>query len=92
MAKFLWVVRKEFRHLLPPVIFFAISFNLILFSMNLIMSDYIHRIGSFLLATMAALMVEGYSGSGHDAVPATLRQRASHPADPVQDPSSSWRG
>jgi hypothetical protein len=57
MTRFLRIVRREFWHLLPPVIFFAISFNLILFSMNLIMSDYVHRIGSFLLATMAALVV-----------------------------------
>jgi hypothetical protein len=57
VSKILRVAKEEFRHMLPPVIFFAISFNLILFTMNLIMADYAHRLGSFLVATTAALVV-----------------------------------
>jgi hypothetical protein len=48
---------REFRHVIPPTLFFAAGFNLIVLSMNLVLSDYLVRIGSFLLATTAALIV-----------------------------------
>lgn len=34
------VVATEFRHVLPPTIFFAVGFNLIVFSTNLLLADY----------------------------------------------------
>jgi hypothetical protein len=48
---------EEFLHALPAVVFFAIGFNLIIFSMNLVLSQYLLRFGSFMLATTAALIV-----------------------------------
>jgi hypothetical protein len=48
---------EEFVHALPAMVFFAIGFNLIVFSMNLILSQYFVRFGSFMLATTAALVV-----------------------------------
>src|SRR3974390_775051 len=44
------IVGEEFRHMLAPVIFFAIGFNLVVFSMNLILSEYFLRFGSFMVA------------------------------------------
>jgi hypothetical protein len=48
---------REFREILPPTIFFAIGFNLILLSTNLILADYGEQFSSYLLATAAALVV-----------------------------------
>lgn len=44
-------------HALPAVIFFAVGFNLILFSMNLVLAAYFVHLASFMLATGAALIV-----------------------------------
>ena len=51
------VIAEEFMHALPAMVFFAIGFNLIVFSMNLILSQYLLRFGSFMVATTAALIV-----------------------------------
>jgi hypothetical protein len=48
---------KEFMHALPAVVFFAVGFNLILFSMNLVLAAYFIHFASFMLATGAALIV-----------------------------------
>ena len=48
---------REFRHVLPPTLFFATGFNLVVMSMNLVLADYLIRFGGFLLATTAALVV-----------------------------------
>jgi hypothetical protein len=50
-------ILEEFLHALPAMVFFAIGFNLIVFSMNLILSQYFQRFGNFMLATAAALLV-----------------------------------
>lgn len=50
-------IAEEFVKALPAIVFFAIGFNLIVFSMNLILSQYFARFGSFMLATTAALVV-----------------------------------
>jgi len=50
-------VVKEFKEMLPPTIFFAVGFNLILLTTNLILSDYEVQFASFLLATTGALIV-----------------------------------
>src|SRR3546814_17454579 len=54
--KVLRVAKEEFWLLLLFVIFLAISFNLILFTMNLITADYSHRLVGFLMVTIAALV------------------------------------
>lgn len=48
---------REFREILPPTIFFAVGFNLILLTTNLILANYGQQFSSYLLATAAALVV-----------------------------------
>jgi len=48
---------KEFREMLPPTIFFAVGFNLILLTTQLILDDYGAQFASFMLATAGALIV-----------------------------------
>jgi hypothetical protein len=50
-------VLKELREVVPPTLFFAVGFNLIVFTTDLILADYLLKFGSFILATMAALVV-----------------------------------
>ena len=50
-------VLKEFKELIPPTLFFAVGFNLILLTTNLILNKYHVRFSSFLLATTGALIV-----------------------------------
>jgi hypothetical protein len=47
----------ELREILPPTIFFLIGFNLIVLTTNLLVADYFVAVGSFTLATVAALVV-----------------------------------
>jgi hypothetical protein len=46
-----------FRHMLPPTLFFLFSFNLIVFTTNLLVHEYWFKLSSFLLATTTALVV-----------------------------------
>jgi hypothetical protein len=46
-------VVKEFQEMVPPVIFFAAGFNLILLTTNLILDDYKAHFSSFLLEAPA---------------------------------------
>jgi hypothetical protein len=46
-----------FREVLPPTLFFLISFNLIVFTTNLLIHDYWFKLSGFLLATTTALVV-----------------------------------
>ena len=50
-------VLKELREVVPPTLFFAVGFNLIVFTTDLILADYLLKVGSFIVATMAALVV-----------------------------------
>jgi uncharacterized membrane protein len=50
-------VIHELGEILPPTIFFIIGFNLILLTTNLILSNYGEQFSSYLLATVAALVV-----------------------------------
>jgi hypothetical protein len=59
---------KELKELLPPTAFFAISFNLILLTTQLILADYFVHFLSFMLATIGALVV-GKSVLLADALP-----------------------
>ncbi|TSD88420.1 hypothetical protein FFK22_012395 [Mycobacterium sp. KBS0706] len=47
----------EIRHVLPPTLFFLVGFNLIVFTQNLVLSEYLARSINFLVATTAALVV-----------------------------------
>jgi hypothetical protein len=47
----------EFRHALPPTIFFIIGFNLILLTKHLILAEYMIQFTGFFVATAAALVV-----------------------------------
>ena len=48
---------KEFKEMVPPTVFFAVGFNLILLTTQLILDDYRVQFLSFMLATTAALVV-----------------------------------
>jgi hypothetical protein len=48
---------EEFRHALPAMVFFAVGFNLVVLSMNLVLAQYFIHFGGFLVATTAALVV-----------------------------------
>jgi hypothetical protein len=50
-------VLHEFREVLPPTIFFFIGFNFVVFTTNLLVADYGVAVSSFMLATVAALVV-----------------------------------
>jgi len=56
-TRVLHFVVHEAREALPPTLFFAGGFNLIVFSMNLVLADYYIQFASFMLATMSALIV-----------------------------------
>jgi hypothetical protein len=61
-------VIKELKELLPPTMFFAISFNLIVLTTQLILADYLVHLWNFMIATTAALVV-GKSVIVADALP-----------------------
>jgi len=56
-SRLLAFIIKELKEMLPPVVFFAISFNLIALTTQLILADYLIHFSSFMIATMAALVV-----------------------------------
>ena len=47
----------ELKSAVPPVIFFFIGFNFVVLTTNLLIADYAEAFSSFLLATLAALVV-----------------------------------
>jgi hypothetical protein len=48
---------KEFKEIIPPTVFFAVGFNIIVLTTQLILDDYFVQVASFLTATAAALVV-----------------------------------
>jgi hypothetical protein len=56
-SRLLAFVIKELREILPPTVFFAVSFYLIVLTTDLILADYRASFGNFMVATMAALVV-----------------------------------
>jgi len=56
-SRVLAFVIKELREIVPPTVFFAVGFNLIVLTTDLILADYLASFGSFIVATMAALIV-----------------------------------
>jgi hypothetical protein len=51
------VLLREFRHLLPVALFFFIGFNLILFTKQLVLEQYLIQFSGFMVATVGALVV-----------------------------------
>jgi hypothetical protein len=56
-SRLLAFIIKELREILPPIVFFAVSFNLIVLTTDLILADYRASFGNFMVATMTALVV-----------------------------------
>ena len=56
-SRFLAFVLKELWEVLPPTIFFAVGFNLIVLTTDLILADFLLHFGNFVIATTAALIV-----------------------------------
>ena len=56
-SRLLAFVIKELKELLPPTVFFAISFNLIVLTTQLILADYLVYLWNFMIATTAPLVV-----------------------------------
>jgi hypothetical protein len=48
---------KELKEVLPPTVFFAVGFNLIVLTIDLILADYLTSFANFMVATMVALVV-----------------------------------
>jgi hypothetical protein len=70
MPKFRLMIflEKELKELLPPTVFFAVSFNLIVLTTQLILADYLVHFFNFLVVTTCALVV-GKSVLLADALP-----------------------
>ena len=56
-SRLLAFVIKELREVVPPTVFFAVGFNLIVLTTDLILADYLVSFGSFMVATITALVV-----------------------------------
>ena len=63
---------KEFKEVLPPTVFFAVGFNLLVLTINLILADYLRSFASFMVATATALVV-GKSVLVANAIPLLRR-------------------
>jgi hypothetical protein len=50
-------VVEEFWKVLPPTVFFAIGFNLIVLTQRILLSDYLLQFAGFMVATTTALVV-----------------------------------
>ena len=48
---------KELKEVWPPTLYFAVSFNLLVLTINLILADYLRSFASFMVATATALVV-----------------------------------
>lgn len=56
-SRLLAFMLKELREVLPPTLFFAIGFNLIVLTTQLVLDEYLVHFANFMVATMAALVV-----------------------------------
>jgi hypothetical protein len=54
---FLAFLIKELKEVVPPTVSFAVGFNLIVLTTNLILADYVTSFTNFLVATTTALVV-----------------------------------
>jgi hypothetical protein len=51
------LVVHEIKEVIPPIVFFAVGFNLIELTTQLVLDDYLARFANYLVATGAALVV-----------------------------------
>ena len=56
-SRILAFIGKPFLEVLPPTLFFAVGFNVIVFTTQLILADYLIHFANFLLVTFSALVV-----------------------------------
>jgi hypothetical protein len=56
-SRVLAFVIKELEEALPPVVFFAVGFNLVEYTTQLVLDDYLARFANYMVATAAALVV-----------------------------------
>jgi hypothetical protein len=56
-SRFLKFAIKEFKEIIVPTLFFAISFNIVVLTTQLILDDYFAQFANFFVATAAALVV-----------------------------------
>jgi hypothetical protein len=56
-SRLLAFVIKEVREVVPPTVFFAVGFNLVVLTTNLLLADYLVSFGNFMVATVTALVV-----------------------------------
>ena len=56
-ANFFAFVAKQFGEVIPPTLFFAIGFNVIVLTTQLILADYLVHFANFMLVTLSALVV-----------------------------------
>jgi hypothetical protein len=50
-------VVKQIREVLPPTLFFAVGFNVVVLTTQLILADYLIHFANFLVVTLSALLV-----------------------------------
>jgi len=53
-SRFLAFLIKEIREVVPPTLFFAVGFNLILLTFKLVLADYKVQFYNFMVATVMA--------------------------------------
>jgi hypothetical protein len=56
-SRVLAFIIKEFKEVVPPTVFFAVGFNVIVLTTQLVLDDYLVRFANFMVATTAALVV-----------------------------------
>jgi hypothetical protein len=56
-SRVLAFVIKEFKQAIPPTVFFAAGFNVVVLTTQLILDDYLMQFANFFVATIAALVV-----------------------------------
>jgi hypothetical protein len=56
-SRLLAFIAKQLREVIPPTLFFAIGFNLIALTTQLILADYLIHFANFMLVTLSALIV-----------------------------------
>ena len=81
-SRLLAFVIKELKEVLPPTVFFAVGFNLIVLTTNLILAYYLTSFAGFMVATVTALIV-GKSVLLADALPFLRRFDAAPLIQPI---------
>jgi hypothetical protein len=56
-SRVLAFIIKEFKEVIPPTVFFAVGFNIIALTTQLILDDYFVRFASFIVVITTALVV-----------------------------------